>query len=103
MNSTLKVIHSSGIFNSTQADQFNQEITDSMNAGIHNILINFKDVSFMDSSGLGVLVVALKTVKAAGGKIALCSVRDEVRMLLELADVDQFFEIFPDQSSFEGS
>lgn len=103
MNSTIKVINPSGLFSINQAEQFNREINDSINAGINSILINLKDVNFMDSSGLGLLIVALKTVKAASGKISLCSLRSEVRILLELADVDQFFEIFPDQDSFEQS
>ncbi len=103
MNSTIKVLCPSGILNSTQADLFNLEINDSLSAGVKNILVDFKEVSFMDSSGLGLLIVALKTVRAASGRLALCSVSSEVRIVFELTDVEQFFEIFSDRDSFERS
>jgi anti-sigma B factor antagonist len=103
MNSTIKVFYPSGTLSSTQANLFDQEIQGSLSAGVRHILIDFKDVSFMDSSGLGLLIVALKTVKAAGGRLSLCSVSNEVRIVFELTDVEQFFEIFPDRDSFERS
>ncbi|KAM3092796.1 STAS domain-containing protein [Phormidesmis sp. 146-35] len=103
MNPTIKVLYPSGILNSTQADLFNQEINSSLSTGVRNILVDFKEVSFMDSSGLGLLIVALKTVKAEGGKLSLCSVSNEVKIVFELTDVEQFFEIFSDRDSFERS
>lgn len=102
MNSTIKVLNPSGILNSTQADLF-EEINRSLSAGVRNILVDFKDVTFMDSSGLGLLIVALKTVQAVGGRLSLCSVSNEVKIVFELTDVERFFEIFSDRDSFERS
>jgi anti-anti-sigma factor len=103
MNSTIKVLCPSGILNSTQADLFNQEINRSLSAGVRSILIDFENVTFMDSSGLGLLVVALKIVRASGGQLALCSISNEVKIVFELTDVERFFEIFSDRDSFERS
>jgi anti-anti-sigma factor len=46
------------------------------------VLIDFQDVTFMDSSGLGALVLALKTVRAAGGKLFICSVNEQIKCYL---------------------
>jgi anti-sigma B factor antagonist len=100
MNSTVKVVQLRGVLNSVQADQFRQEINNILDAEINHILVDFQDVTFMDSSGLGALVTALKRVKAKGGRFSLCSVCREVRMLLEIADVEHFFEIFANQDDF---
>lgn len=101
MNSTVKVVQLSGVLNNLQADQFRQEINSTLDAGVNHILVDFQDVTFMDSSGLGALITALKQVKAAGGRFSLCSVRREVQMMFEIADVEQFFEIFAGRDDFQ--
>jgi anti-anti-sigma factor len=103
MSLPVKVIKLSGIFGHIQAKQFRQEISDLIETGASHFLIDFEKVTFMDSSGLGALVSTLKIVNAADGMLSLCSVSPEVRMLLELADVIQFFEIFSSQEAFAQS
>ena len=93
------VLRLSGFFDRSQIHQFHQSIHDLINAGASQILLDFQDVIFMDSSGLGALVGALKAVEAVGSKLLLCSLKSEVRMLLELSDTDQFFTIFPNPES----
>lgn len=60
--------------------------------GYFNIILNLADVSFVDSSGLGVLVSALKEVSPQG-EIKLCEVRDGVRSIFELTRLDTVFDI----------
>lgn len=96
----MKVIQVCGILGHTQAKQFRQEILDVIAVGTREVLVDFEQVAFMDSSGLGALVSGLKAVTAVQGNLALCSVRQEIKMLLELADVLQFFPIFPSQTAF---
>ncbi|MBD1854117.1 MULTISPECIES: STAS domain-containing protein [Leptolyngbya] len=100
MSLPIKVIQLSGILSHLQAKQFRQNIAKLIEAGAIEVLIDFEQVTFMDSAGLGALVSVLKLVNGADGTVSLCSVRQEVRMLLELADVAQFFEIFPDREAF---
>lgn len=64
------------------------------------MLVDFKDVTFMDSSGLGALVLAFKTLRAADTKLVLCSINEQVRILFELTNMDKVFEIFPSQDAF---
>lgn len=99
MSSIVTVVQPAGILSGAQADRFKQEVSSIVDSGVNNILIDFKNVTFMDSSGLGALVVALKMVKTAGGTLSLCSLSNEIRILLEIADVEQFFEIVNSQDS----
>ncbi|MGG6270405.1 STAS domain-containing protein [Leptolyngbya sp. AN03gr2] len=101
MSQPVKVIKVCGILGHTQAKQFKQEILDLISTGTIEILIDFEQVIFMDSSGLGALVSSFKAVKAAQGILSLCAMKQEIRMLLELADVIQFFPIFADQAEFD--
>jgi anti-anti-sigma factor len=101
MNPNLKIVQPSGILDGTTAHEFRQQIKSSVEKQSAIILIDFKDVKFMDSSGLGALILSLKTVRSAGIKMVLCSINDQIRMLFELTSMDRVFEIYPSREEFE--
>ncbi|WP_072621357.1 STAS domain-containing protein [Spirulina major] len=104
MNPAIKVVEPSGILDGTKANEFRQEISDHVSNGVEMILIDFKDVTFMDSSGLGALVLALKTVRAAKPhktQMCLCSINEQIRMLFELTSMDRVFDIYDTRDDFE--
>lgn len=101
MSSEVKVLQPKGILDGTQATEFRQEIGKLVDAGATTILIDFKDVTFMDSSGLGALVLALKTVRAAKGNLMVCSINEQIKILFELTSMDRIFEIFDNREAFE--
>lgn len=100
MSPVVKIIQPSGILDGTKASQFRQEISDLVEAGADVVLIDFQDVTFMDSSGLGALVLALKTVRAAGSQLVVCSINEQIRILFELTSMDRVFEIFATREAF---
>jgi anti-anti-sigma factor len=57
------------------------------------ILVDFKQVEFISSPALMTLVVAFKRAREAGKTLLLCSINEQVRMLLELTGMDQVFEV----------
>lgn len=100
MREQVKVIKLSGNLNATTSQDFRQNITDILETGAKIVLVDFKDVTFMDSSGLGALVLAFKTLRAADTKLVLCSINEQVMILFELTNMDKVFEIFPSQDAF---
>ncbi|MGF1482335.1 MAG: STAS domain-containing protein [Cyanophyceae cyanobacterium] len=101
MNAAVKVVQPSGILDGTQTDQFRQEIRNSLDENTQIILVDFKDITFMDSSGLGALVLSLKAVRSAGAQMILCSLNEQIKILFDLTSMDKVFEIFPDREAFE--
>jgi anti-sigma B factor antagonist len=100
MSPVVKIIQPSGILDSTNAAPFRQQIIDLVEAGADLVLIDFQDVIFMDSSGLGALVLALKTVRSTGSKLLICSINEQVKMLFELTSMDRVFEIYENREQF---
>lgn len=98
---TVKVVEPVGILDGTKAGQLRATIDDDVRTGADIILIDLSNVTFIDSSGLGGLVVALKAVRLAGGRLCVCSINDQVRILFELTSMDKVFEIFPNRAAFE--
>jgi len=101
MSAQVKIIEPNGVFGGPQATAFRQEIVDLVQGGVTAVLIDCKSITFMDSSGLGALVVALKNLRAANGQLFLCGVTEQVKMLFELTSMDKVFRILKDQAEFE--
>lgn len=95
-----KIVQPSGILDSAKGTKFREDVSNLINGGAKIILVDFQDVTFMDSSGLGALVLALKTVRASGSKIFICAINDQVKMLFELTSMDKVFKIFPNRNEF---
>jgi anti-sigma B factor antagonist len=62
------------------------------------ILLNMADVSYIDSSGLGVLVSAFATVKRAGGELKLLKLSEKVSDLMEITRLYTVFDIEDDEA-----
>jgi anti-sigma B factor antagonist len=69
-------------------------INNFLDLGTKVLLIDFQNVFFMDSSGLGALVIARNRVQKAGGKLMLCGLNGQARMLLEISGMEHAFEVY---------
>jgi len=58
------------------------------------LIVDFSDVPFIDSTGLGALVGAHLTVQKANRKLALAAMNPQVKALLDMTNVSQFFEAY---------
>lgn len=63
--------------------------------GMKNMLIDLKDVRFIDSSGLGALVSGFKNAISHQGNLKLSTLQSQVRSMFELTRLHRVFEIFP--------
>lgn len=63
------------------------------------VFVDLTEVSYVDSSGLAVLIDAMQRIQAYGGKFALFGLRKNVRTVFEIARLDQVFRIFQDKTS----
>lgn len=66
-------------------------VTDGAN---QSVVVDLKNVNYMDSSGIGALVAGQKKMKAHNGKFALLNIHDDVLNILKLATLDRFFKIY---------
>jgi len=59
------------------------------------IVVDLSKVSYIDSSGLAVLIEGMQNVEAYGGKFILAGIQENVKPIFEIARLDQVFIIFP--------
>ncbi len=63
------------------------------------VVVDLSKVTYIDSSGLAVLIEAMQNVGSYGGSFALTGLQDGVRPIFEIARLDQVFRIFPDTAA----
>ncbi|MGM1046033.1 anti-anti-sigma regulatory factor, SpoIIAA [Paenibacillus uliginis N3/975] len=64
-----------------------------------HLVFSLKDLEFMDSSGLGVILGRYKFIKQKGGKMALCDVNAPVYRLLEMSGLFKIMPIYENEST----
>lgn len=66
--------------------QLRAQVDDLLEVGdIKHIILNLEHLSFMDSSGLGVILGRYKQVKNSGGEMIVCSISTPVKRLFEMS------------------
>jgi anti-sigma B factor antagonist len=78
-------------------------VADLVAAGRTRIAINLADVTFIDSSGLGALVGALKATRTAGGDLRIAAAATQVVQVLRLTNLDRVLQVHPTaEGAFDG-
>lgn len=67
------------------------------------LVIEFTNVPYVDSAGIGALVGAYVTRQHSGRRLALVGVSKRVRDALKVTRVEQFFEFFDSVNAAEGA
>ncbi|HUI57401.1 MAG TPA: STAS domain-containing protein [Bryobacteraceae bacterium] len=66
-------------------------------AGTRNLVLNLADVDYIDSTGLGALVMCATTLRKAGGNVKLLNLNRRHIELLVMTKLATVFEIFTDE------
>lgn len=74
-----------------------EKIRELSEAGENNIILNLQQVDYIDSTGLGGLVIGYTTLKKAGGSLRILNVSKRNIELLVLTKLTTVFEIFDDE------
>ncbi|MFT0727573.1 STAS domain-containing protein [Synechococcus sp. F70.1] len=92
----LAIVPLEGRFDAKAASAARQLLQQVLDFGYTNLLIDMSAVTFMDSSGLGVLISALRKCRAAGGNLGLCCVPESVALVLRLTSMEKVLTCFDD-------
>jgi anti-sigma B factor antagonist len=76
------------------SDELKVEMNRLFESGTKELLVDLKEVRFIDSSGLGVLVSGYKNASTHQGSIKLCSLQTQVKSMFELTRLHRVFDIY---------
>jgi anti-sigma B factor antagonist len=90
----VQIVELAGSFDAYHAPEVRQWINQALERDPVNLVVNLREVSFLDSTGLSTLVQFMKRMRMTNGDLCLCELQQPVRMIFELTRLDSVFEIF---------
>jgi len=95
LDSRTHVIAVSGEIHVSTAPQFSRRLNDAIGQGKTAVVLDLSDVTFIDSTGLSVLLNGLRRVTRRQGRMALVVSNPTVLRLFEVTQLDATFDICP--------
>lgn len=108
MNSRVEMEHHRGVLivrlygelDHHAADYVRMEMDEAIMRGqVEHMVLSLKELQFMDSSGLGVILGRYKLIRAKGGKMAVCDATAPVKRLLEMSGLFKIMSLYDDESA----
>jgi len=78
-------------------DELREAINNAIKAKETKLILNFKDVPYLDSTGLGEVVRSYTSVKKENGVVKIINLTQKVRDLLSVTKLITVFETFEDE------
>jgi anti-sigma B factor antagonist len=72
---------------------FRESVMEKLNQDYRKLVLDFKDVAFMNSTGLGVLISAHTSSARMGGRLVLCNMNNSLSSLLVITGLDRILEV----------
>lgn len=82
------------VMGGTDANLLNELLHKLVDQGKKKIILDLKGVKLMNSSGLGMLIAGLTTMKNASGNLKLASPSNKIQNLLVVTKLVNIFEIY---------
>jgi anti-sigma B factor antagonist len=76
------------------APRLKDTLVEAIEDGCVYVIVDLEDVAFIDSSGLGVLVGALRRAKERSGAIRLVCTKESILKIFRITGLDKVFPIF---------
>ena len=78
----------------TEADEFREILLKDIESGWRQIVIDFEDNSFIDSTFLGTIIIALRTISKLGGDLRIFGANGDAINILEITGVFRVLSSF---------
>ena len=99
INQTIKngaaVLSLSGRLDFNARTDFQTAIQKAKDSHVPLIVLNMKDVSFIDSAALGLMTVAFKNLEASKIRFVIADAQDYVQKVFTLANLGNIITIYP--------
>jgi anti-sigma B factor antagonist len=88
------VVAPTGRLDVAGAPTLKDAVSEALKNGQPRLVIDMEGVSFVDSTGLGSVIAALKQVRSSQGELRLAAPNQQVRVVLELTTLDRVFPYY---------
>ncbi|MBT8207945.1 MAG: STAS domain-containing protein [Acidimicrobiia bacterium] len=93
-----QIVTVSGVIDLRTADTFANELNQVLASITSEVVVDLRDVEFLDSTGVTALMRAGKALRTNGGELVLVCATGPVRRVLEVSGVDEVFRVVASQA-----
>jgi anti-sigma B factor antagonist len=90
----IPIVDVSGEIDVYTVPKFKEHLSKLIEEGHTNLLVNLKDVGYMDSSGFGALLGATKRLRPEGGTLALVGCNQVITRMLNITRLNTIFKMY---------
>ena len=92
----LMILEISGkIMGGPDHDKFKEEITDLIENGYKDVILDFSGVPWINSTGLGILISGYHSLKNAEGSMKIACVKERVLSIFYISQLENIFQVLP--------
>ena len=84
-----------GDFDLHAGAEFERRVLEALGRGATELLIDLSEVSFIDSTTIGILMRTRKRLAPVGGRVLVVTSDRNILRLFEITALDRMFEIYP--------
>jgi len=95
---TISIIDINGEVNSFSENTLMDAYTQASSMGAHTIILNFSGLSYMNSSGIGLLVTLLIRTKRQNQRLLACGLSEHYRQIFELTRLNEAILVFDNEA-----
>jgi anti-sigma B factor antagonist len=97
LNDKAQAVEVQGEIDVYTSPRVKETINELIEKGHYQLVINLEGVRYIDSTGLGVLIGALKKVREHNGRILLVCTNPQIKKIFNITGLVKIFEIFKDE------
>lgn len=76
-------------------------VSDAIQDGVKKFVIDLREVRYISSSGIGLLITILTKMRNVGGEVLLTAPSEHVKKLLIITKLNQIFTVFDSVEEFK--
>ncbi len=92
--SDIRIIRLTGRLDGTTMKQLEEHIVQLVDQGCNKFVFDYRNLEYISSAGLRVMLLSVKITRSSNGKVALFGMQDNVAEVFEMSGFFRIFEVF---------
>jgi anti-sigma B factor antagonist len=93
------VIYPKGHLDAHNVERFEKEMLKQIENNVFNVVVNCKELNYISSAGMGIIMGYLDEIREKGGDIKLCSVDERVYEIFDLVGFTEIYDFLEDEET----
>ncbi len=95
----MRIVRAEGEVDAYSSEDLRQALEEAGLETSNGVLVDLSRVTYIDSTGLGVLVGAYKQLSESGGRLAVCGGPSHVRKVFQISGIEQLVPVYQDEKA----